>query len=153
MTDLRLTRVFDAPRDQVFAAWTDPEVLKEWWAADPTWDAPVAEIDLRAGGTYRLSMRDTTTGAVHTVGGEYRDVEPPERLVYTWTWEGAPVEMTGSAGTLVVVEFREAGERTEVVLTHTGFATEHIRDQHVQGWTGCLDNLERRVFPRRTESG
>ena len=146
MTVLRLTRRFDAPRERVFAAWTDPDVLRTWWAARPDWDGAAADVDLRPGGRYRLSMRDTANGAVHSVSGEYREVRPPERLAYTWSWEGAPAEMAGSEGTLVVVEFAEADGGTEVTLTHEGFASGDIRDLHGEGWRGCLDSLERRVF-------
>ena len=146
MTVLRLTRRFDAPRERVFAAWTDPEVLRTWWAARPDWEGAAADVDLRPGGRYRLSMRDTANGAVHSVSGEYREVRPPERLAYTWSWDGAPAEMAGSADTLVVVEFAEADGGTEVTLTHEGFASGDIRDLHGEGWRGCLDSLERRVF-------
>jgi uncharacterized protein YndB with AHSA1/START domain len=140
---LKLTRRFDAPRERVFEAWTNPEVLREWWAAQPKWEGAGAEVDLRPGGRYRLSMKDTEQGAVHTVGGEYKEINPPERLSFTWSWEGNPEEMTGSDATLVVVEFREDGDGTEVVLTHSGFANEEIRAMHEDGWNGTLSTLER----------
>ncbi len=145
-TVLRLSRRFDAPREEVFDAWTDPEVLRQWWAAQPTWDTPVAHVDARPGGRYRLSMRDTDSGEEHTLVGEYTEVERPERLAYTWTWEGDPELMSGSERSLVVVDFVDAGGATEVVLRHSGFAGGHIRDLHADGWKGCLDNLARRVF-------
>jgi uncharacterized protein YndB with AHSA1/START domain len=140
---LRLSRRFAAPRDRVFDAWTNPAVLRKWWAAQPAFEPAGAEVDLREGGRYRLSMRDTGSGAVHTVVGEYTEVNRPERLAYTWSWEGGPSEMEGRDATLVVVEFVEDGDGTEVVLTHSGFADEQIRGMHEQGWNGCLDSLER----------
>lgn len=139
---LKLSRRFAAPRERVFDAWTNPDVLREWWAAQPQWEGAGAEVDLRLGGRYRLSMRDTEKGSVHTVGGEYKEINPPERLAYTWSWEGNPEEMTGSDETLVVVEFREDGDGTEVVVTHSGFANEQIRDMHTDGWNGTLNTLE-----------
>ena len=142
-TVLRLTRKFDAPRERVFDAWTDPELLRKWWAAQPKFEPSLAEVDAREGGRYRLGMRDAESGAEHIVGGEYREVRRPERLVYTWTWEGGPMEMQGSAETLVEVDFVEDGDGTEVVLTHSGFESEQIRDMHGMGWSGCLDSLER----------
>jgi uncharacterized protein YndB with AHSA1/START domain len=145
-TVLRMRRRFRASREQVFDAWTNPDVLRRWWAAGPTWETPHAEVDLRPGGRYRLAMRDPESGAVRAAGGEYVDVNRPERLAYTWTWEGAADEMEGSQETLVTVEFLEDGNATEVVLTHEGFADERIRDLHVEGWVGCLANLERRIF-------
>ena len=143
-TILRLTRLFDAPRERVFDAWTNPDVLKQWWAAFPTWDTPEAEVDLREGGRYRLAMRNPDTGETHTVVGEYREIQRPERLAYTWAWDEKP-EMT-DGDTLVEIEFREDGEATEVVLTHTGFPSEQVRDQHAHGWNGCFANLESRVL-------
>ena len=147
MIALRAERTFDAPREAVFAAWTNPEVLRRWWASEPGWRSPSAEVDLRVGGRYRLSMGEPDGGPVHTVTGEYTEVRPPERLAYTWTWEGDPPEMDGSAGTLVTVEFAEDDGRTTVTVVHTGFATEQARDLHKGGWGGCLDSLGRRVFP------
>ena len=143
---LRLSRRFDAPRERVFAAWTDPALLRRWWAAQPDWEGADAEIDLRPGGRYRLAMRDPETDTVHVVIGEYTEVRPPERLAYTWTWESDPAEMAGSAETLVEVEFVEQDGGTEVRLTHSGFASEQISEMHAHGWNGCLDNLERRVL-------
>lgn len=98
------------------------------------------------GGGYRLSMQDPGDGAVHSVVGEYREIERPSRLVYTWSWEGDAAEMEGSAGTLVTVEFHDEGSHTRVVLTHERFATDAARDLHAGGWAGCLDNLEGRVL-------
>jgi uncharacterized protein YndB with AHSA1/START domain len=140
---LRMSRRFEAPRERVFEAWTSPAVLRDWWRAGPDWTTPEAEVDLRPGGSYRLAMRDPESGQTHTLVGEYRVIQPPERLVYTWTWESNPAEMEGSAGSLVTVEFREDGSGTNVEITHTGFASEEIRELHVHGWEGVLANLER----------
>jgi uncharacterized protein YndB with AHSA1/START domain/DNA-binding transcriptional ArsR family regulator len=143
---LELEHRYAAPRERVFEAWTNPEVLKRWWAAAPTWETPLAEVDARVGGGYRLSMR-TDAGEVHTVRGEFTEVEPPGRLAYTWSWEEGPdAAMAGSEETLVVVDFVEDGDGTLVKLTHSGFSAEQIRDMHVQGWQAVLANLERVVF-------
>jgi uncharacterized protein YndB with AHSA1/START domain len=144
-TTLRLERTFDAPAPEVFDAWTNPEVLKRWWAVDPNGRTPVAEVDLRVGGGYRLTMEDAAGEQAHTVRGEYREVSRPERLVYTWAWEDAD----GATGpvSVVTVEFHEEGERTTVVLVHTGLSDAASRDRHGVGWNGCLDNLARRVLP------
>jgi uncharacterized protein YndB with AHSA1/START domain len=89
----------------------------------------------------------TDEGDVHTVRGEFKEVSPPERIAYTWSWEEGPEPaMAGSERSLVVVEFAEDGEGTLVKLTHTGFANEQIRELHVQGWEAVLANLERSVF-------
>lgn len=143
---LELEHRYAAPREQVFDAWINPEVLRRWWAAAPTWSTPVADVDAREGGSYRLSMR-TDDGEVHTVRGEFREVSPPQRLAYTWSWEEGPdAAMAGSEETLVVVEFVEDGDGTLVRLTHSGFGNEQIREMHGQGWVAVLANLERSVF-------
>jgi uncharacterized protein YndB with AHSA1/START domain len=141
---LRLERTFDAPREEVFAAWTSPEVLRRWWAAAPGWECTTAEVDLRVGGRYRLAMRESPEAAPYAVGGEYLEVDPPERLVYTWTWEGDPESQRGSRDSVVTVRFLPAGSGTTVELVHEGFATPDVRDRHAHGWMGVLDNLAAR---------
>lgn len=143
-TTLRLERTFAASPERVFAAWTAPEVLRRWFAAGPDWTSTEVEVDLRVGGRYRLTMSGPdATG--HTVVGEYLHVEPPRRLMYTWAWDGPDAPGDGLT-TVVDVLFRPAGRGTTVVLTQTGFATGHVRDQHGAGWRACLDNLDARVF-------
>ncbi len=142
--DLRLARTFDASAEDVFDAWTNPDVLRRWWAAGPDWETPLAEVDLREGGSYRLSMRDPESGMTPTVGGEFTEIRRPERLVYTWTGEDMPG--SPSEGSVVTVDFEERDGRTTVRLLHTGLGTDESRAQHEHGWHACLDNLERRVF-------
>jgi uncharacterized protein YndB with AHSA1/START domain len=141
-TDLQLSHRFDAPRERVFDAWTNPEVLRRWWAAAPDWDTPEADVDLRPGGRYRLSMRNPETGDVHTVGGEYTEVSPPERLAYTWAWETHGDHEESH----VLVEFVADGDATEVRLTHSGLTSDESRNNHEHGWRGCFANLETRVI-------
>jgi uncharacterized protein YndB with AHSA1/START domain len=140
-TAVRLERSFNAPRERVFDAWTEPEVLRRWWAAGADWDTPHAEVDLREGGRYRLSMRNPENGETHTVGGEYVEVSPPERLVYTWAWEGGD-----SPESRVTVDFAEDSGRTTVVVLHEGLPGDEARAMHEQGWVGCLENLRSRVL-------
>ena len=141
--ELKLERTFDAGAERVFDAWIDPELLRRWWAAGPDWSCSRAEVDARPGGRYRLSMSNPASGDEHTVGGEYREVERPSRLVYTWAWEGESPE---PRETLVTVEFHEEGEGTRVLLVHSGLSNDQSRDAHEHGWNACLDNLERRVL-------
>lgn len=142
---LRLERTFAATPEEVFDAWTEPEVLTRWWAARPTWTSPGCEVDLRVGGRYVLRMRDDETGEVHAVGGVYREVDRPRRLVYTWAWEGAEGLHPGHES-LVTVEFVPSGGGTTVVLEHAGLASEESRVRHRTGWSGTFDNLGRRIF-------
>jgi uncharacterized protein YndB with AHSA1/START domain len=143
-TTLRLRRTFDAPAADVFDAWTNPEVLRRWWVANPAWRTPVAEVDLRVGGAYRLSMEDPDAGTFHTVRGEYREVLRPTRLVYSWCWEEGGGQ-TAHVST-VTVDFVEEGERTTVVLEHSDLESPDSRDRHASGWEGCLEMLQTRIF-------
>ena len=142
---LRLERTFAGSPDEVFDAWTSPEVLTRWWAAQPTWTSPGCEVDLRVGGRYVLRMRDDETGHVHAVGGVYREVERPHRLVYTWCWEGTDGLHPGHES-LVTVEFVPTDDGTSVLLEHSGLASEESRRRHTAGWNGTFDNLATRVF-------
>ncbi|MGC2375451.1 MAG: SRPBCC domain-containing protein [Solirubrobacteraceae bacterium] len=148
-TSLRLQRTYEASPEDVFDAWTNPEVLRRWWVVDPAGRTPVADVDLRVGGRYRLSMEDPS-GTRHTVGGEYQEVVRPTRLVYSWCWE----QEDGQPGhvSTVTVEFRGDGERTNVVLEHTGLASAESRDQHAHGWNACLEILQSRVFEHATQT-
>ncbi len=137
-TTLNLKRTFNAPREKVFQAWTDPNALKEWFHGMDDWTTPVHEIDLQVGGKYRLGMQPPDGDTPYVAYGTYREVQPPEKLVYTWSWEGQdPME------TLVTVEFREVGDSTEVELTHERFPNAEERDKHNEGWVGCLDQLSK----------
>jgi uncharacterized protein YndB with AHSA1/START domain len=130
---VRIVDVFDAPRDVVFAAWTEPERLKEWWGPG-SFETVYAEVDLRPGGRYELLLEP---GSMR-LAGEFREVTPPARLVYTWRWiEG----VADTRESLVTVEFREDGARTEVVLVHDNFAGPGPVDMYEHGWRGGLDNL------------
>lgn len=143
-TSLRIERTFDAPSEEVFDAWTNPEVLRRWWRPNPAWVTPVAEVDLRVGGRYRISMEDPESGTRHTAGGEYNEISRPRRLVYTWQWEQAD----GQAGhvSIVTVDFRADGERTNVILEHSGLESSQSRDSHTHGWTGILEMLQVHLF-------
>ncbi len=140
---LRLRRTFQAPRDRVFRAWTTPEEMKQWKAPGEL-TTPVAEVDLRPGGKYRIHMQ-APDGTLHRLVGEYRVVDPPKKLVYTWQWEDDPDK---PSETLVTVEFLERGGATEVVLTHDLFPNEQTRNRHEMGWSGCFDKLARVVQMR-----
>jgi uncharacterized protein YndB with AHSA1/START domain len=136
---VRVTRIIDAPRDQVFRAWTDAEQIRRWWGPGE-FTCPEAEVDLRPGGTYRLAMQPTA-GDPFIVGGTYREVVPPELLVYTWRWETGPA--ADGSESLVTVEFFSRGARTELVITHTDFPDSHGPAPYEMGWGGGLDKFER----------
>ncbi len=148
---LRVTKTIAAPRDLVFKAWTEPERLKQWWGVEASFSTPIAEVDLRTGGRYRLGMQAPGEPAPYVVGGVFREVRSPEKLVYTWQWEhpggAAPDASIDSSHTgdfqemLVTVEFLDLGGSTEVVVTHDHFPDQNSKDEHTHGWNGCLNQL------------
>lgn len=145
-TTLQITRKFAAPRDKVFQAWTDPKELKRWFAPSDDYSTTLVEVDLRVGGKYRIQMK-APGGEIYTVGGTYREVVFPEKLVYTWAWEGgASCGTMGEEGeTLVTVVFHDRAAVTEVILTHEYFLTTEEKDKHGHGWVGCLERLAKTV--------
>jgi uncharacterized protein YndB with AHSA1/START domain len=134
---VHLTRRIAATPAEVFRAWTDPEILMTWWGP-PGCVVPRAEVDLRPGGRYRLDMRVPNMNPVE-LSGVYVAIEPPRRLVYTWTWRGTG-ENDGIES-LVTVEFRDAGGATDVVVLHERLPSERSRQRHEHGWGGSVDRL------------
>lgn len=138
-TSLHIRRVYQAPVAAVWAAWTDPEQMKQWMGPTDAFGESEVTMDVRVGGRYRIVMH-SPDGETHRVGGVYREVVPNQRLVYTWAWESTPERES-----LVTLEFKPSGEATELVLAHQRFADTQARDKHREGWIGCLDRLDRFV--------
>jgi uncharacterized protein YndB with AHSA1/START domain len=122
----------------VFDAWTEEEVLRRWLHADPNWDTPVAEVDLRVGGKIRIVMRDPVQRAEHGATGEYQLIDRPHRLVFSWTFDRHPDNHQ-----LIELEFSERDGITTVVMINSAIATEGLRADQQRGWRACYDNLER----------
>jgi glutathione S-transferase len=143
---VQIVHTINAPREEVFRAWTDPDELRRWWGPGE-FTCPEATVDLRPGGKYRLVMQPPG-GEAFVVAGTYREVEPPSRLVYTWRWETGPA--ADGSESLVSVEFRESAThppRTELVLTHSDFPPSHGPAPYQMGWEGGLEKFER-LFSR-----
>ena len=134
-TALTFSRIIRAPRQRVFAAWTDPALLKQWWGPGPV-SCPEAHVDLREGGEYRLANLETD-GSIVWISGRFQRVRKPEELVYTWS-----VSILPGAPTLVRVMFLQHADGTRLEITHERFALEAVRDMHAKGWSACLDKLE-----------
>lgn len=135
-TTLQLRRIFSAPREKVFKAWTDPSEMKKWIIPEEGFTVPAVEVDLRVGGEFRIEML-SPKGSRHTAVGRYREIAALEKLVFTWSWLEYPVH----GETLVTIEFRDLGGATERSFTHELFPTKASRDDHQRGWNGCLDQL------------
>jgi uncharacterized protein YndB with AHSA1/START domain len=139
-----LQRLFRASPERVFRAWTQPVALREWWCP-AGWIAGDIEIDLRVGGVYRIGMvRAGNDGTSVSVEGKFLEVRPPERLVYTWRWEGA---FAGMPETLVTLELRGTENDTLLTLRHEKFSDAGERQQHRSGWIAACDRLDRLITP------
>jgi uncharacterized protein YndB with AHSA1/START domain len=136
---LTIKRHLNAPPAKVFAAWTEPEKLIQWFGPGQIRDVR-AEMDVRVGGRYHIGAR-SPDGEEHNVGGVYREVVPNEKLVFTWAWRSTPERES-----LVTVELKRDGDGTLLTLTHEQFFDEDARNRHQHGWDGSMLRLER-VLP------
>ena len=134
---LVVERVFKAPPERVFNAWTDPEVLVQWWGPEGL-HTPEHTMDVREGGAWRTVMMNDK-GETHTASGVYREIAPPKRLVMTWAWE----QPDGGRGheTLIELSFEPAEQGTRLKLVQRLFATAEARDNHRMGWDSSFNCL------------
>ena len=128
----------DAPAELVFKAFTDPLILPRWFSPGPEITMAVLAHELRPGGRYRFRYQQPD-GTISIVAGEFVAIAPPERLVFTWTWE-APDPHAGIK-TLVTVAILDRDPGSEVVVTHERFPDEISRARHDEGWRNTLARL------------
>ena len=134
--EIRIEREFDAPRDRVFAVYTDPELVPEWYGPHGT-TAVVEEMDVRPGGRWRFSFGD---GDGHAFHGTYREVTPPERIVQTFEWEGMPGHVSVETAT-----FEDLGDRTRVVTTSIFHTREERDGMLASGMEGGMNETYQRL--------
>ena len=136
---LVLSRVFDAPRALLFAAWTTPAQVAAWWGP-MGFVTTHCEMDIRTGGSFRVCMR-SPEGVDHWKVGSYREIVAPERIIFTFAWANA----AGTPGhqTLVTVNFDELGAKTRLTLRQEVFETVEWCESHRVGWTSCLERFGR----------
>jgi uncharacterized protein YndB with AHSA1/START domain len=148
--DLKLvvSREFNAPRERVWKAWTEPEQIKEWLGTGQDMKIESVKMDLRVGGKFRIQTK-MEDGEYFTAAGTYLEVKPFERLVYTWDWEkdGAGTESGELEGkeTQITVELHASGKGTKLVLTHEKFTSTESRDRHEEGWQIWISKLAKYV--------
>ena len=137
--DIRIERVFDAPRDRVFAVYTDPELVPEWWGPRGT-TTIVDVMDVRPGGAWRFLARDCD-GSETAFRGTYREVTPPERIVQTFEWEGMPGHVAVETATFEDLE----GGRTKVTTVSIFHTTEERDGMLASGMEGGLQETYERL--------
>lgn len=134
---LRIERTFEASAEAVFDAWTSPEVMRRWFHCFADWETPVADVDLRVGGKVRVVMR-RPDGRAAGMGGEYRVIERPHRLVMSWTFEDHPDNEQ-----LIELTFSESDGSTTVLMINSRIASDGRRESQDMGWYGCFIELQR----------
>jgi uncharacterized protein YndB with AHSA1/START domain len=134
---VRIERTVEAPAEDVFDAWTNPDVIGRWFKPAEGWQEATAEVDLQVGGRIRVLMRDPD-GTVVGAGGEYKVIERPHRLAFTWTFDDDP-----SNQQMIELDFTERDGATTVVFVNSDISDEDRREAQDDGWRTCFDNLER----------
>lgn len=134
--ELRLVRRYPVTAEKVWRAWTQPEALSAWFGPGDPHTVTLADLDVRAGGRYRIRFH-TPDGETHEVSGEYQEVVPHERLVFSWAWQSTPDRVS-----LVTVTLRPVEGGTELDLLHQRFFDEQARAGHVHGWTLTFAKLD-----------
>ena len=138
-TLLEIKRFINAPRARVYAAWTDPEQLKQWWGPKQMRTQSL-DFDPRVGGKYQWTLVNDE-GEEMTVFGEYRELVPDKRIVFTWAWKDD--DAWEDRTSVVTVELSDREDGTELRLTHEQFPSVESRDRHSEGWNVVLDRLEK----------
>jgi uncharacterized protein YndB with AHSA1/START domain len=138
--NLALSRRIAAAPAQVFEAWTDPGLMREWWGPE---GCETVELlaEPRPGGKYRWLVTGPDGGRM-AVRGEFREVEPNQKIVFTWSWDGD--EQWENHDSVVTVTFQEATGGTDLRLAHEHLPSESSRANHEEGWNSALDKLEKR---------
>jgi uncharacterized protein YndB with AHSA1/START domain len=137
---LEMNRVLAAVPSVVFGAFSDSSELAKWWGPEGFTTLSL-EFQPRVGDSYRIEMQPPE-GEAFYLTGEFREVDPPARLAFTFVWEDPDPD---DVETLVVLSFRDLGESTEVAFTQGPFKTEARRALHRDGWTDSFDKLERLI--------
>ena len=137
---LHVERVLPAPRALIFKLHSEPDQLARWWGPRG-FSVPSIVMDLRVGGQYRIAMQPPN-GDPFFLTGEFRRVEPPAQLSYTFRYEEPDAD---DRETVVDFSLRDVGESTEVSVDQGPFLTEARRALHTQGWTETLDRLHELV--------
>ena len=137
--ELVFTRIFNAPQALVFAAWTEPEHLA-YWSGPQGFTTSHSTMDLREGGRYRACLR-SPEGAEHWVGGVYKTIESPHRLVMTHAWEDEQGE-PGPQTLVTVTLSEESPGKTRMHFRQSGFDSVSSRDGHARGWASSFDRLQ-----------
>jgi uncharacterized protein YndB with AHSA1/START domain len=136
---LEIRRFINAPRDRVYAAWTDPEQLRQWFGPENVQTRDII-ADARVSGEFRWDLINSE-GEEMTIRGEFRELQSNKKIVFTWQWDDD--EQWKNHISVVTVELSDREGGTEVRLIHEQLPSEESRDRHSEGWNSVLEKLEK----------
>ena len=133
-----ITRLFSAPIEKVYNAWTNPDMLTQWFASNVRWNHPLIDVETKPGGRRNVTMRHSD-GDEMKITGTYLELIPNQRIVFTWL----AVDMhMGDDPTQVTIDLKSTSDGTELTLTHDRLVDPNVRQGTSDGWNGCFEMLE-----------
>jgi len=139
-----VTRTFPCTRDVLFTVWTDPQHFARWWGPKE-WRAYDCVLDVRPGGRWHSSFSRPNGPDIH-IGGQYVDVQPPDRISFSWNSYGT---LSADDESLVELQFIDLGPHSELRITHTKLTTGEAEDMDI-GWVSALQSLEHYLIEQRS---
>ena len=141
---IELKKTVSATPQEVFKAWTEPEIMKKWFAPSHEYDVPSLDVDLKVGGAFHVEMK--TNEASYRVNGKYKQIQKDEHISFSWAWESAPDQES-----IVTVELKNNNGNTDISLIHKGLKTPESVVEHKNGWQGCLNRLAQLFDAQETQ--
>lgn len=136
---VKIKRLFNAPVNLLWSIWTEPTFVKQWFGSDENGTVILANIDLAVGGKYKISFMDSD-GSNHTAFGEFIEIVPFSKLLYTWQWESELGYISN-----LQIDFIQQQENTLLVLEHFNLNPNSIHG-HLEGWNGALDKIVKKIL-------
>ena len=140
---LKIRKEFSAPIERLYRAFTEKEILEQWWSRNEGLPCSLIELDFVVGGKYRFGMKDVASGNDFIVTGEYIEIIPNKKISFTWSWEHENID----ENSLVTFEFHETEKGCDLLLIHSNFISEDRKDHHSQGWSQIIDTLQTLFIP------
>jgi uncharacterized protein YndB with AHSA1/START domain len=137
-TSLEIVRFINVPTHRVYDAWTDPAQIRQWFGPEGMRPQNIT-ADVRVGGKYRWDLT-SPEGEEMSAFGEYRELIPAKKIVFTWQWDDD--EAWENRSSVVTIELFERGSGTELRFSHEQLPSEESRDRHNEGWNSFLNRLE-----------
>jgi len=140
-SSIRISHDFSAPPQQIWQAWTDPQMVKSWFGSDPNGKVLEASLDVQVGGAFEVTFRNSDETR-YTCMGSYKEVEQDQKLVFTWTWRDRPEIVE-----LVTVLLQAEPDGTRMIFEHSNIDSQTTHNYET-GWKSTFEKLERALEAR-----